>query len=69
MFRMAIYDELKITDMYFSDDRISNGIAVFTYKIPNNTKSGEYTIVVDNKFSLPEVKKLFRIRDYPRDNI
>jgi len=55
--------------MYFSDDRISNGIAVFTYKIPNNTKSGEYTIVVDNKFSLPEVKKLFRIRDYPRDNI
>jgi hypothetical protein len=66
---MAIYDELKITDMYFSDDRISNGIVVFTYKIPNNTKSGEYTIVVDNKFSLPEVKKLFRIRDYPRDNI
>jgi hypothetical protein len=55
--------------MFTSTGKLKDGIVTFTYKIPNDTSSGEYSVDITNNDRLYNVRKIFRIRDYNREAI
>ncbi len=55
--------------MFTSTEKLKDGIVTFTFKIPNDTKSGEYFVEISKNNRLYNVKKIFRIRDYNREAI
>ena len=65
---MAINDDQQ-SQIFSSTGKLQDGIVTFTYKIPNDTNSGEYSVVVSNNDRLYKAKKIFRIRDYNREAI
>ena len=65
---MTINDDQK-SQMFTSTEKLKDGIVTFTFKIPNDTKSGEYFVEISNNNRLYNVKKIFRIRDYNREAI
>lgn len=67
-YKISIYDS-SMNQLYSAVNRLENGIVTFTYKIKNDTKSGEFSVVAENPFNLPQVSKLFRIRDHPIEMI
>lgn len=40
----------------------------FTYKLPDDAPGGEYLVML-SQYGTPTVKKLFRVRDYDRDQL
>jgi uncharacterized protein YfaS (alpha-2-macroglobulin family) len=55
--------------MFTSTEKLKDGIVTFTFKIPNDTKSGEYFVEISKNNRLYNIKKIFRIRDYNREAI
>lgn len=65
---MTINDDQN-SQMFTSNGKLRDGIVTFTFKIPNDTSSGEYSVELSNNYRLYKVKKIFRIRDYNREAI
>ncbi|CDW84292.1 a-macroglobulin complement component [Stylonychia lemnae] len=47
---------------------IQNSTVVVNFKIPATAVGGEYSIIAQS-ISIPKITKMFRVRDYPRDQL